>query len=377
MAMVIIVAMVNSSEHLVRMILEAHGWKLQPVAGGVDFLARKGRDALAVEVKHAAEGRRDRVIPLLSQAILQAQAYARNHHVRPLAVVVVADASPALLNAVEQFVHDYAPGAAAGIVDSAGVRHFVGDKLAAMNAGAPAARQKPARPEPALHLFSDLNQWMLKVLMAPRMSPDFLSAPRGQYRNASELAKAAGVSVMSAFRLVRHLEQELFLDRSRDQLSLVRVDDLLGRWRAAALKPVKEVPVRWILPGAPDARARAAAKAAGQHGCLGLFAAADALGLGHVRGAAPHLYVSAKARLPLNQVGVRRAALNENPDAWLRLPAAAESILRGAVDRDGVRAADVLQVWLDVSGHPSRGREQADYIWRRVLGPALGIQQPA
>ena len=47
-----------------------------------------------VEVKAASEGRSDRVIPLLSQAILQAQAYSRvMNKVRPLAVVMVGDVS--------------------------------------------------------------------------------------------------------------------------------------------------------------------------------------------------------------------------------------------------------------------------------------------
>jgi hypothetical protein len=30
-------------------------------------------------------------------------------------------------------------------------------------------------------------------------------------------------------------------------------------------------------------------------------------------------------------------------------------------------ACDVLQVWIDVASHPSRGREQADLIRKRVL----------
>jgi hypothetical protein len=30
-------------------------------------------------------------------------------------------------------------------------------------------------------------------------------------------------------------------------------------------------------------------------------------------------------------------------------------------------ACDVLQVWVDVAAHPSRGREQAELIRKRVL----------
>ena len=99
------------------------------------------------------------------------------------------------------------------------------------------------------HLFSDLNQWMLKVLLAPKIAPDLLHAPRGEYRNASQLAAAANVSVMSAFRFVRQLRLEGFLDESSSSLSLVRLDDLLRRWQAESLRPARDIPMRWMLRG--------------------------------------------------------------------------------------------------------------------------------
>ena len=37
------------------------------------------------------------------------------------------------------------------------------------------------------------------------------------------------------------------------------------------------------------------------------------------------------------------------------------------VHSGGMAASDVLQVWVDVAAHPSRGREQADLIRKRVL----------
>jgi hypothetical protein len=33
--------------------------------------------------------------------------------------------------------------------------------------------------------------------------------------------------------------------------------------------------------------------------------------------------------------------------------------------------ADVIQVWLDVLNHPTRGREQAEHIFRKVLLPLV------
>jgi hypothetical protein len=33
--------------------------------------------------------------------------------------------------------------------------------------------------------------------------------------------------------------------------------------------------------------------------------------------------------------------------------------------------SDILQVWLDVAAHPSRGKEQAEQIRRRFLSPVF------
>jgi DNA-binding MarR family transcriptional regulator len=90
---------------------------------------------------------------------------------------------------------------------------------------------------------------MLKVILAQHIGPRFLSAPRRKIRNASELALAAGVSQVSASRLVRQLEAEGFLDRYEDQLELVRIEDLLEEWQAAERRAFKEIPCRWVIPG--------------------------------------------------------------------------------------------------------------------------------
>jgi hypothetical protein len=46
-------------------------------------------------------------------------------------------------------------------------------------------------------------------------------------------------------------------------------------------------------------------------------------------------------------------------------------VFRAAVQLDGVAISDVLQIWLDVSAHPSRGEEQADLIRRKVLAQII------
>jgi hypothetical protein len=55
----------------------------------------------------------------------------------------------------------------------------------------------------------------------------------------------------------------------------------------------------------------------------------------------------------------------------LRVARWPESVLRGAVSVRGVPVADIIQCWLDVSAEPARGAEQAAFIWKKVLGPAI------
>ena len=54
-------------------------------------------------------------------------------------------------------------------------------------------------------------------------------------------------------------------------------------------------------------------------------------------------------------------------DMYGRIPENSESVFRGAVQRDGVPVSDILQVWLDVSSHPARGKAQAAEIRKKVL----------
>ena len=203
-----------------------------------------------VELKISSEGRRDRLVPLLAQAILQARSVAQAYPepVVPLAVIAAPVISPSVAKALQTFLAEVTPDAAMGMFDREGFRHFVGPGLEPLNAPAPSRRRrKHQTPPSSAHLFSDLNQWMLKVLLAPLLPEELLQAPRGDYRSAPELAKAAEVSVMSAFRFLRQLRQEGFLDDESEILRLVRREELMSRWQASNLRSVPGLPLRWII----------------------------------------------------------------------------------------------------------------------------------
>jgi hypothetical protein len=343
-----------------------------------------------VEIKAASEGRSDRLIPLLSQAILEAQTISRgDDRVVPVAVVASYRIPHIVAERVVAFGRQHAPHVGVGAIDSQGLRLFSGHGLEALNAQ-PARRSSQPVSKRLPDLFSDLNQWMLKILLGQRISKSLISVPRANFRNATQLANAASVSVMSASRFVSQLGTEGFLDEDTDSLRVVRVDELLERWVSANRHLAQQIPARWIIKrdvrqlyadiahqmveanpvdlGSGNAP-RSRIDPLGPRCCLGLFAAADALGLGFVHGVPPHLYLERLDKDIIRHLGLAVSESEDRPDVLLRIPGKRESVFRPAVRRDGLPVSDVLQVWLDVSTHPARGREQAAAIRRQALAP--------
>ena len=363
------------AEGLLAEIFEKAGWRVerQPKRqrSELDMIVRRPDGVVyAVEVKAAVEGRADRLLPLFSQAVLQSL-HGAGQNAAPLAVVAAPKISQGAAKQILEFAEHYAPDAAAGVIDFDGLRLFRGPHLEGLNAEAPRKSSIASKSSRVSgHLFSDLNQWMLKVLLASEIPENLLSAPRGQYRNASQLARAANVSVMSAFRFLQHLQDEGFLSESGPYLNLVRRDELFRRWRSSTVRSVKEVPMRFLLKGEPRAQLRRMLNSG--RACLALFAAAEALKLGFVEGVSPYVYVERIGPASLSAwKNLRPCESRERPDLILRQAPAPQSVFRGLVRPDAMATCDVLQVWVDVSSHPSRGREQADLIRKRVLGKVI------
>src|SRR5216684_1222030 len=382
-------------ERLLAEIFRQAGWRVdrQPklADGQPDLVARHGGKKYVFELKVSSEGRKDRAVPLISRAILVVRLAARRFPrvAIPVAVLAADHISHSVPEQVKRFALQNAPDVVVGIIDAGGFRSFAGHGLESLNAErseSPRLDLLAKRPS-AANLFSDLNQWMLKILLSEEIPESMISAPRGRYGNASQLAAAARVSVMSAFRFVRQLSEEGFLE-DKGVLRLVRIEDLLERWLAANQRRVREIPVRWIIRGDKSqlhvavrsylSKMEASSpRQKRSHGgrllkaspriCLGLFAAADVFGLGFVHGAPPHIYLERLDPDVLGQLGLSVENADRQADLYVRIPENAESVFRGAVERDRVPVSDILQVWLDVSNHPARGRAQADEIRKRVL----------
>ncbi len=347
-----------------------HGWSVTS-HGFADLVIRKGKLLYAAEVKRVSEGRSDRLVPLVAQAVLEAR-----HHsaaipgARPLVVVVGKTIPPRVAEAVKEFTRKYADGVAIGLLDADGLREFEGLGLEAVNRRPSRIRRPHVETKP-VDLFSDLNQWLLKVLLAADLaSPDLLNAPLGRYRNATELARAARVSVMTAFRFIEQLRSQGHLHESSSFIRLVRLDELLERWRSASRLPMVFVRAKWLFGRERLVEMRRISHSFQGDICARMYAAADVLGYGIVRGVPADFYVRVMPDDLGSTLGLVRATGREG-DVSLAIPPARESVFRGATEVDGICATDVLQVWLDVSFDPSRGREQADHLYRKVIGPML------
>lgn len=366
------------------------GWSVEaePIGGPPgyrpDLLVTHGKARYVVEMRVAMASRRREAVGLLADAWLRASAGARAHRARPLAVLGARAISHALAQELENYARSFLPGGAWGFIEPGGQIVLKGPGLEGL---CREGGETPARPTVGTSWdpFSDLGQWLLKVLLAPSLPTVLLDAPRERVSSARQLAALSAVSVPTAARFTSGLRERGFLEVGRT-FELVRLEELLEAWKSAARRAQPEARYRWLIGGKDHEQhlrrklARYAARHTGADGrlphgrrvCLGLFAACDLLGLGIVRGVASHLYVEDESTVA--ELGLVPAKEGETAQVLARRPAYPETLFRGCVMRDGIPTADVLQCWIDVAEHPSRGAEQAEHLYRRALALHLGLE---
>jgi hypothetical protein len=333
-------------------------------------------------LEEVAPGAWDRsVTAFLAKAILQAQAGA-SAEVEPIAALRVKRASPLTHGRLARFVDEVAPTQAWILLDVEG-RVFphvasapelddAATKQVLHSTRAPA----PTRPR---SLFTDLNQWMLKVLLAPRLSEKLLTAPRGRpARNASTLAALANVSLPATTRFLHALDGEGQLDTRFGDLRVARPLELLTQWRDRMGHPERRELAATSVRGPfdLDRLAGVSVENATAHGkrpsfVLGLHSACAALELGHVTGAVPVVWTPSLDAARLEAQGLVAVSGEQRADVILRVPRFPESVFRGVVSPRRSPVTDIIQCWLDSSHYRVRGQEQADFLWRHVLKPTF------
>jgi len=335
------------------------------VVGGRDVAAISSFGRLRFRVRRVRPLSIAEVLGILAIGVLESQQTAGSDVLVPL--LIVEHLGDKTRKAVRQFMSRHAPACGWGLIDRSGVTQLV---IPALALDIDRAGEMPSSSWPRqrpVRLFSDLNQWMLKVLLLAEAPASLWGGPRQRVATPTALHRAANVSVEKAHQFFRAFEQAGLIRQTRQGLVVVRKRELLDMWfhEQRSRSPLR-MPVRWIF-GAPASLEQVFCK----EGMTADFAvcgfeACRSLGLLHTPVTNREVYVldpeAALAAWDLEACDDRDAHFH----LWkARSP---QTILRGRVVKDRLPVVDVLQAALDVCDQPPRGAEQAEYITTHVLG---------
>ncbi len=335
-----------------------------------DLELHLGDRRIVVGIKVASAPRVSEVLGQFARGVLELQRYRRKKRDIVISFVGLDRFGSKLEEEVRAFFRLNAPEAGWGLEDSRGRAVLeipaLGVKWTRMARPEREAAASSDRVE--RQLFTDLNRWMLKILLLRNVPKDVWGGPRDFPRHPTDLARIAGVSIEKAHRFVLSFESEGYLRRTPGGIRLVRLRDLLEVWlQQERGELARTVEVRPLLPvgkGDEPALPPTATKWA----VLGGAMAAKRRWLLHSSG--PHVPL-VHVRIPIEDA-LREGGLQvtDPMDASLRLrrPRYPMSVFRGVVPRgEKLALVDLWQMGLDSITADSRGVEQAEYILGRVL----------
>ena len=370
--------------------LRAAGFKVRSRArarqdDGIDAVAAQDGVRYGVQLKDLRDVRADQVTGTIADAYLRARQALEGKGMAPLIVLRAPRWTTSMLALVASYRNHYLSDASVLLLEHSGNFHLVAKNRIQSDSSAQPIR-KPRRGDyPVGGLFTDLTQWLLKIEVksAWHLDDGYVSGPVRPFSTHLDLARAAGVSVSRVWSFYVLLTRDGFRARRPE---LVRIDELLDRWRAIR-QGRRIIDVRWLIPtdhpmkrldgllagraaweqlGA--ANAGSAIRWNGSRACLAGPSAAGALGHGFVSGAIPELYVDHIDEATLRALEVRQVEPGQAPDLRLLQPRFPESVFRACVPGlHGTPTTDVIQTWIDVVDRPERGHEQAEVLRRKVL----------
>jgi len=245
--------------------------------------------------------------------------------------------------------------AGVGWLDLSGNAHLVGPGLRVNIEGKPNRFKRPGRPRSSFAPKSSrIARWLL-------IEPKRAFSQR-------ELAKVADVDEGFTSRIVRRLEEQRLV--AREESGAVKVADydaLLEAWREAYDFSKHEIARGHVAVRSGDDALRHLTghlKEAGTEcaatGLAGAWLLDKFAGFRLVV-----LYVKRLPALEAQQaMGFREESRGEN--VWLVVPND-EGVFHGAAEREGIRCAHPVQVYLDLKHHPERAAEAAEQLRKNLL----------
>ena len=330
-----------------------------------DVLLRRQEQAGVVAVEFMSTVRIKDLLGRIALIMVQQGRVARAG--QPLVLVIAAPRfGRRAVKEVERFLSTNAQETEWGLVDGQGTL-----RLRAPSFGldvdeylVPVRGESPSRH--SRRLFSDLNRWMLKILLLRQVPSGMWGGPRDRAGTPTDLHRIAGVSTETAHRFVRTFEEHDYLRRTKNGLKLVRVEALLDAWMAAErLAPPKRIPATWFL--GPESRLEYAfSQLTESQVIVGGFEACGRHGLLHTQSPYLEIHVQGNWQMEVEDWEIDLDDVDE-PELFLVESPYSRSILGGCVAHEDLPTVDVLQSALDVVHSSSRGTEQAQLIVDNVL----------
>jgi hypothetical protein len=332
----------------------------RPDAGADLSLRRDDGSTVLVQVKKLQTVRHDDVIGRIATGALQFRHMSTNAD--KLVILLVPRASPSAAKTIADFVARYTPEVGWGLIDEQG-----GAFLEIPSWGISLRNRSERRTHqlvaPAA-TFSDLQAWLLKILLLREVQPPLWDGPRAT--TVEELVRLGDVSPITVSRFVKAFEAEDFIRRKGGRLVIVRRGELIRRWLARAEhERVETLHVRSSF-GEPSRLEDVFRAAANVRAIVAGFAACSVLGVQHASFKTTELYVS-NIKRALEAWDLVACDARDAQFVLLRTTLV-ESVFRGATKLGPTSVVDVLQAALDVNRHAARGYEQAEYILHDVLG---------
>lgn len=363
----------------------------------LDYLMNwRGRNVV-VEVK-VARKLADWLFHWMSHSILALQAARRLKGWEPLLAIYADSIDPRIVQRFKNQIALYAPDLWWMVADAHGhlVAHLPGGDEEEIGAIQKREHSGASRSAPVTSLssppqvfsfgqaspvlsFGDLDQWLLKVLLFARPQAEGWGGPRGPVRNLAQLAKLAVVSPSLVYRWAAAMERSGYLSKQMGKVPvLANLNALLVEWRGRyRVSDNQPTPCSSVFGEHADDSFRddflrrlrhlpdsALPCALSGHQACRLYR------LKHSDARSIHLYVFGDPAPLMKRLQLVESANPAAPVILLQ-PKHRRSALGGVVRRDGVPVCDILQVYLDLYHLPDRGREQADFVYERMLEPLL------
>jgi hypothetical protein len=352
----------------------------------VDFVLRRGRRKYAVEVKHSRKMQLA-LSHLLPRGILLLQAARRLKGYMPILAVVVEKMDQKDIRRMADFILHFAPEVGWLLIDEYGRgafkepdkdEHKILPKLDRQPHGSFELESPVSDYYQKQLSFSDLDQWLLKVLLLGRpgvVPMDYWGGPQGSVENAFQLSKLAGVSPPVANSWVNAMESSSYLRRiGRKKLIPLRPNALIEEWRGQyRFGDNRILPYRSVYRVSEadkyldDLLEKMKSLDKSISWAISGHQACRLLRIKHSSARSIHIYFWGNVATVANSLGLVLAESPSEADLFLVEPRYPKSVFGGRVIKGSIPICDILQCYLDLYNLPDRGREQADFVYENIL----------